>query len=280
MKPILLTVVKSLLLIFALSACAIVQNDQPYQIALLAPFEGRYREVGYDALYSARLALAESGLENIELLALDDGGQVDVARERASALASNDRVIATMVLGYPATVSSTQNAFSDLPVIIAGYWGTSPQGGVTFAYTSAEIVDLLTLDSRIDITDTFSITGNMGGDVLAMRQFSTIHQNPDGIRIATSANLPDDAFIERYRASDQFAPEPQLISVISYDAMTYLLGELAILFDTGVHTTRETIAQSLADDFTDGFFTTAPLYIYEYDSDGNLARVDNIIEEW
>lgn len=278
MKLILPTVViKFILLTFALSACAIVQNDQSYQIALLAPFEGRYREVGYDALYSVRLALAESGLDNIEVLALDDGGQVDTASERAQALATNDRIIVTVVLGYPATDTMTQSAFSDLPVLVAGHWGTIPQTDSMFVYASEEIGDLLTISPRIEITDAPPSIDDVGGDVLAMRQFNIIYQNSEGVRVATSATLPDANFIERYLASDQFAPEPHLISMTAYEAMTYLLGEIAILPDDVL--TRENITQSLADDFTDGFFTTAPLYIYEYDLDGNLTPVDNIIEE-
>ncbi len=39
-----------------LSACAVKRTPTIYRIALLAPFEGRYREIGYNALYAARMA--------------------------------------------------------------------------------------------------------------------------------------------------------------------------------------------------------------------------------
>ena len=56
-----------LLLIPLVTACAIQRTSTPYKIALLAPFEGRYRDVGYDALYAARLALSEANLSQIVL---------------------------------------------------------------------------------------------------------------------------------------------------------------------------------------------------------------------
>ena len=42
------------LLLVALTACG--GTPPVMRLALLAPFEGRYREVGYQALYAARLA--------------------------------------------------------------------------------------------------------------------------------------------------------------------------------------------------------------------------------
>ena len=55
------------------------------KIGLVAPFEGRYRYVGYDVFYAVRLALQEVnaaggvGGYHVELVAYDDGADPAMA---------------------------------------------------------------------------------------------------------------------------------------------------------------------------------------------------------
>jgi len=55
------------------------------KIGLVAPFEGRYRYIGYDVIYAARLAVREVNASggvagySIELVAYDDGAEVEAA---------------------------------------------------------------------------------------------------------------------------------------------------------------------------------------------------------
>ena len=51
------TTIFLLLLALALTACGASNPELPGKIALLAPFEGQYREIGYNALYAVRLAI-------------------------------------------------------------------------------------------------------------------------------------------------------------------------------------------------------------------------------
>ncbi|MCS6834635.1 MAG: hypothetical protein NZ750_01280 [Anaerolineae bacterium] len=67
-------------------------------IGLLGPFEGRHRRQGYEALYAVRLALADSGTE-YHLLALDDGGTLESAEQRAAALALDQSVVHVLLVG-------------------------------------------------------------------------------------------------------------------------------------------------------------------------------------
>jgi ABC-type branched-subunit amino acid transport system substrate-binding protein len=65
-----------LLLAFVLTSC---ERARPVvKIGLVAPFEGRERAVGYDAVYAARLAVREVSASqdeyDVELVALDDSG--------------------------------------------------------------------------------------------------------------------------------------------------------------------------------------------------------------
>src|SRR5688572_12765648 len=63
----------------ALCLAACVPTTQPMiKIGLVAPFEGRYRDVGYEVVYAVRLAVREANARGgvaghvVELIALDD----------------------------------------------------------------------------------------------------------------------------------------------------------------------------------------------------------------
>jgi len=80
---------------FLLSALTLVGctvTKPMIKIGLVAPFEGLYRDVGYDALYAVKLALREwneaGGVEGymVELVALDDSGDPHQAPGQASEL--------------------------------------------------------------------------------------------------------------------------------------------------------------------------------------------------
>jgi hypothetical protein len=88
-----------------LAACTVIRTSVPLvKIGLVAPFEGRYRYVGYDAINGARLAVREanaadhtSGYE-LQLAAYDDGGTIAGARVAARNLERDPQVVA--VIGH------------------------------------------------------------------------------------------------------------------------------------------------------------------------------------
>ena len=85
-----------------LAGCSSV--DPVVKIGLVAPFEGRERAVGYDVIYSARLAVREInatggiGGYRLALVALDDGGDPELARKTAASLVTDPAVVA--VIGH------------------------------------------------------------------------------------------------------------------------------------------------------------------------------------
>ena len=90
-----------------LTACAPIQLTRPVtKIGLLAPFEGKQRAIGYEALYAVKLALRErngaGGVAGwlIELVALDEGDPLDGALRQAPTFAADPDV--TFVLGIVA----------------------------------------------------------------------------------------------------------------------------------------------------------------------------------
>ena len=92
------------------------------KIGLVGPFEGRQREIGYDVIYSARLAVREIneaggiGDYRVALVALDDGGDVALAQETAESLMLDPAV-----------------------VLVIGHWLTATTAVATPIYTQANI---------------------------------------------------------------------------------------------------------------------------------------------
>lgn len=113
----------SLRLSFSLSLCLIIltacaASTQPIvKIGLVAPFEGRYRAIGYEAIYAARLAIreinAQGGLNGrrVELVALDDRGEPAQAIEAARQLALDPQVIAVIGHLRPDTTVAAQAVY-------------------------------------------------------------------------------------------------------------------------------------------------------------------------
>lgn len=262
-----------LLILASLSACAIVQTPQIARIALLAPFEGRYREIGYSAIYPARLALKEAGITHVELVAVDDGGTLKTAQERARALLLDESIKAVMILGYDSADSLVQESFGDMPMIIIGEWATQPINDHVFMLTNSQIPDLLSQSGRIDINDASNVdVPFVGGEIFGLVSYTELRPNLDDIQVITSGMLPPTDFVERLIASDIYVPVPNHLSLGVYD-ITNMLVQLII--DPTM--TRQMVTEALrAVDYEgaigrirfdeSGYWTDAPLYTYIYEN--------------
>jgi ABC-type branched-subunit amino acid transport system substrate-binding protein len=95
-------ILSTLFLLLLLTGCA--SASPVVKIGLVAPFEGENRAVGYDVIYAARLAVREIneaggiGGYRVALVALDDGGDLELARQTAVSLSLDPAVEA--VLGH------------------------------------------------------------------------------------------------------------------------------------------------------------------------------------
>lgn len=89
------------------------------RIGLVAPFEGRYRYVGYDVFPAVRLAVREvnatGGLEGtfVELVAYDDGADPAMAVEQAHKLAVDPGVMAALGHLREETTLAAQPAYAE-----------------------------------------------------------------------------------------------------------------------------------------------------------------------
>ncbi|MGC9349940.1 MAG: branched-chain amino acid ABC transporter substrate-binding protein [Anaerolineae bacterium] len=93
-----------LIITLVLASCLTPTRPKVVKIGLVAPFEGHYRYIGYDAIYAARLALREINAQDsldgwhVELVAYDDRGSVELARNAAANLIIDPDVMA--VIGH------------------------------------------------------------------------------------------------------------------------------------------------------------------------------------
>lgn len=101
------------------------------KIGLVAPFEGRYRYVGYDVIYAVRLALREAnaaggvgsppleggrggvGMYYVELVAYDDGADPVMAAEQARKLAADPQVVAAIGHFREETTGAALSAYAE-----------------------------------------------------------------------------------------------------------------------------------------------------------------------
>jgi ABC-type branched-subunit amino acid transport system substrate-binding protein len=269
-------------LLLLITGCRAIPT--PTRIALLAPFEGRYREIGYGALYAARLALQDTGTNFIELLPVEDGGTPASATMRARALRTDPHVAAVLVLGLSATDSAVLAELKSLPVLVVGEWGIPTPADGVYILSNSDISRRLSVRARTDILDAAQLPAPLtGGDMLALTQLGDLRPSLNGITILSSAALPDEQFTERYEASDSFAPEPGLLASLSYDAAHMTAN--AALNGQG---NRSAVEQYLRDvtytglngpiRFENSYWADAPIHEYTYSESGKLLPVDHVVE--
>lgn len=276
-------VLSTLVLLFA--ACTPVQP--PTKVALLAPFEGRYREIGYNALYAARLAMQDAGSTQIELLPVDDGGTSVSANSRAHALQRDPQLAAVLVVGPASTEATVLESLSGIPTLVVGHWGAQPEGDHVFVLASREIDALLTIPARVEVTDealfddpTRAVIGN---EILALEQFRLLGAAYEDVTVLTSAALPSTSFATRYHESDPFAPEPGLLASLTYDA-TGMVINVVRQHGRDRAAVRDALAQATYSGFNgliqfeEGYWQNAPLHTYAYNDDGELFPVEGVIE--
>jgi len=256
-------------IVIIMSGCVLVPRQPVIKIALLAPFEGRYREVGYDALYAARLAMAEHAKPTTDLLAIDDGGHIGSAIDRAQAIQQDPDIQAIIILGPYATQAAVQQVFEKKPVLIVGHWNTQPVNSNVSLLANPEIDSLIDANQSAEIvTLAESNTAVTGSEILALQQLPHLADSMQHFTILSSALLPDAAFTERYLASDPFAQNPGLLAPLTYDATALVIHALEnhIAIE---NTNYQGINGHIQ--FKNGYWANAPINRYVYDESNQLV---------
>lgn len=233
------------------------------KIGLVAPFEGRYRAIGYEAIYAARLAIREInaaggiGGVRVELFALDDGGDPQQAIEQARKLALDPQVIA-----------------------VVGHYRSGATNAAIDVYCEERLPILAVESGR---------TGACPGlySLTAINRLSETPVEPDAFLFTSTvlplSELPEaKTFVERYNAIPIDGTRAGPIALQTYDAM-YLLFEAIGKADRAPgEVSRDSLSASLTGDFD--FDGLAGVYrfsetgdrlgaitrVYRYDKDGSV----------
>ncbi|MBW4436054.1 MAG: hypothetical protein KME04_02900 [Pleurocapsa minor GSE-CHR-MK-17-07R] len=277
MRARLLLLLAGLALLLVLPACA--GTADAGRIALLAPFEGTYAEIGYNALYAARLALSESTTD-LRLLAVDDGGTPEQAHARYRALQQDSSIRAIMVMG-PAASGAVLNDASDAgrnaPTIIIGLWSAVPPtlpDNIWMA-SSPETIEAL---AEADF-DLYALAESssplLAPDLAGLRAFAALRDDLSGVTLLTDGSPPDGAFAGRFQASDLYVPVPNHLAGLVFD-MTRFLASTDNL--PGFMTTRS--FPGIAGDirFQDGFLADRSPSRFIFDASGQLTATDDAVE--
>lgn len=282
-----------------ISACIPVTRPT-VKIALIAPFEGRYREVGYEVIYAVRLAVREvnwaGGLEghSVELLALDDGGDPTQAEVQARKAAVDPQVLGAIGHWLEATTRAAAPAYAEagLPILATTADAKLPALAFRLWPSEAQLREALpeaqhcpaACDSLEDLQWLMDASASglapiAGPPLWGTQQFSALAgEAAEGVYVVLPAPLPADAddagFADRYRALSN-GVEPHAFAVLAYDAAQVLLAALAGDIRAHGSATRAGVAQALAASDHQGLSGQI-----RFDAQGNWVQARGWVYQW
>jgi ABC-type branched-subunit amino acid transport system substrate-binding protein len=270
------------------------------KIGLVAPFEGRYRDVGYEVIYAVRLAVREANTAGgvagytIELTALDDGGDPSQAAEQALKMAADPAILGVIGHWLDRTTYSAGPVYAaeGLPVLATTLTALPPgtfrlwltpnaiesaaAGGALCPLPCDNLEDLDWL-KKVRAEQPTALV--FGPPLWEQTQFVDL-AGPlaEGARFAAAAPYPaessDRTFAERYRGiSNGVEPGPN--AVLAYDAANVLFAALRESVDHGETPSRKAMGAALATVHYDGL--SGPI---RFAADGNWADAKAWVYEW
>ncbi len=295
----------------ALTACLPPVLPRVIKIGLVAPFEGRYRYVGYDAIYAARLAVREinaaggAGGWMLELVAYDDRADPELARTTARNLVIDSDVVA--VIGHyqqsSTEAASAVYAEAGLPLLAVGAWLTpttapvwrmapppeqvaaamrdaadlspltsSPAGGIT-ASDALVAGGIFPFDSPL-VEGTFLFTSPLLGGIEGGDVW------PEGMVFVTPYALPRDlpgleAWDAAYRAVGPHVPDPGVYALPTYEAVYTLAETIKAVVESGEQPSRAGVAAALP-----GVRRTGALGTITWDAAGYWQEMPLYVYVW
>jgi ABC-type branched-subunit amino acid transport system substrate-binding protein len=282
-------------------APACVQVTRPVvKIGLVAPFEGRDRDVGYEVIYAVRLAVREVNAAGgvagytIELTALDDGGDPNQAIEQAHKMAADPAILAVVGHWLDRTTYYAGPVYAEegLPILATTLTALPPEafrlwlmpGEIETAADDGALCPL-PCDSLEDLEWLKNVRAEQdpavvyGPPLWALTQFAVL-AGPlaEGARFATAAPYPADSgdpgFAERYRAiSNGVEPGPN--AVLAYDAANLLFAAVRASVTGGAQPSRATMQTAIAAVAYEGL--SGPI---SFGADGNWAEARAWVYEW
>jgi ABC-type branched-subunit amino acid transport system substrate-binding protein len=201
---------------FFLSSCLPVTRPV-VKIGLVAAFEGRYRNLGYEVIYAVRLAVREANEAggvagySVELVALDDSGDRELAAGQVRKLATDPQVVAVLGHWLDATTAAAAPEYErlTLPLLIPMASGALPDSTYRLWTSPCMLV------TAVGCFDTWEELARANIEPLTLTS-----------AIPLPADSTDPAFAERYRALSN-GVEPRFAAVLAYDATRLLFDAIA-----------------------------------------------------
>lgn len=198
--------------VFCLLLCACVPSTRPsIKIALVGPFEGRYRDIGIEVIYAVRLAIREAnasggvGGYTVELMGFDDGGDPDQAILQAKKVATDPQVVAAVGNWLPSTTQAAAPVYDRV--------------GIPFVAMSS-LNDLPSSTFRL-----WNRESNCPSCLSLEDWFATRHLISNPQSLISPSPLPQDSsdpsFADRYKRISQ-GVEPRFLATLAYDATKIL----------------------------------------------------------
>lgn len=287
--------------ILCLSACVRVVRPT-VKIGLVAPFEGRYREIGYEVIHAVRLAVREANLANaeqdysVELVSLDDGGDPIQARAQAKKLLADPQVVGvlghwldeTTLAASPLYASSgipllATSSAKQIPVSSSGVFRLYPTESLIIqemsnaaALASGGTTCFCDVIEGVQWLESSQDQLAVGGPLWGLRQFMLLMPDNVEVRFVTPAPVPRYAnggkdFSKRYRAISH-GVEPGWLAVLAYDGARTMLAAIANSSD---HPTATTVALRLAQESLVGL--SGPI---SFNQDGDLRHSHLFLYRW
>jgi ABC-type branched-subunit amino acid transport system substrate-binding protein len=287
-----------------LSACLPVSRPL-IKLGLVAPFEGRYRDLGYEVIYAVRLAVREAnaaggaGGYSLALMAYDDSGDADQAAEQARKAASDPDVLGVIGHWLPATTQAAAAVYAEagLP-LLAPNTGSEAPGLPDAVYrlglpAATELAALpagaevcpAPCDALDDLTWLLNARAQHPGGALVgpalwgEAQFLALAgPAAEGTYFITAAPYPadstDPAFAERYAAISN-GVVPRANAVLAYDATRLLIEAIGAAADEQVTPNRAGVDAALAVTALDGLSGTLG-----FDADRRWVTAEAWVYQW
>ena len=270
------------------------------KIGLVAPFEGRYRDVGYEVIYAVRLAVREANAAGgvagygVELTALDDGGDPGMAAEQARKLGTDPQIVGVIGDWLDATTFNAAPIYAaeGIPFIATAATALPPNAfrlwltaaAIRAASAGGDLCPLPcdSLDNLDWLTQTRTRSGSatvFGPPLWGQPQFAVLAGSlANGVQFVSPAPYPADSteprFAERYRAISG-GVEPGANAVLAYDATRLLFAAVAQSVQHGPASIRSGVKSALAQIKFQGLSGSI-----SFDTEHNWAEAAGWVYEW
>ncbi len=221
------------LVAFCLVAACVPVARPAVKIGVVGPFEGRYRDTGYEVIYAVRLAVREANQRGLagyglELLGLDDSGDPQMAVTQARKMATDPQVVGVVGHWLDQTTLAAAPAYASAGLPLLATTASPDLDPTSFRVWPTQS----TLDAQIQPAwkrTELPFQPGWGQTPFWSDSASRLYLLAPA---PMPADAPDATFAQRYQALSN-GVVPNAYAVLAYDAARLLCD--AIIRDVAAH---------------------------------------------